>query len=136
MSDNLKSENDRDESNKKDRLQQMDSRLKNIKDLIVEEALNSDGEDIQEIKEKMMSRLAAAYSLEKMRRALKEFRDNVIIQREDQKAVHQDILTTNHPEDATSDKSEEKRGQGIANMEGIKQIIYNLNLYFLFHFCN
>ena len=119
MSENLKPENEREGADKKDKLLQMDSRLKNIKDLIIEEALNADGEDIQEIKDKVMSRLAAAYSLEKMRRALKEFRDSVIIQRESQKPAHpQDSLTTNRPEDSTGDKSEEKRSQGVTSMEG------------------
>ena len=119
MAENLKAENEREGSDKKDKLQQMDSRLKNIKDLIIEEALNADGEDIQEIKDKVMSRLAAAYSLEKMRRALNEFRDSVIIQRENQKSDHgQDNLATNRPENSNSDKNDDKRNRGGMNEEG------------------
>ncbi|XP_051163610.1 midasin isoform X2 [Leptopilina boulardi] len=124
MAENLKSENDKDE--RKDKLQQMESRLKHIKDLIIQEALNVEGTDIEEIREKVLSRLAAAYSLDKMRKALNEFRD-AVAQRESQKLSqdHQDdTLTTSPPENngISHEKIDEKRRTIISeNEEGFDE---------------
>ncbi|GLV41697.1 uncharacterized protein CBL_13364 [Carabus blaptoides fortunei] len=70
-------------------LDEMDDKLKNIEDLIIDEALKytgahegeTDPKEIQEVKDKVISRLAAAYSLEKMRRALSEFKTSLAVQR-------------------------------------------------------
>lgn len=66
------------------KLDSMDNKLKNMEGLIVDDALeySSDNEELdtkeeQEIKEKILSRLAAAYSLQKMRKALKEFKQSL-----------------------------------------------------------
>ncbi|XP_077292860.1 uncharacterized protein LOC143915913 [Arctopsyche grandis] len=66
------------------KLDSMDNKLKNMEGLILDDALeySSDNEELdtkeeQEIKEKILSRLAAAYSLEKMRKALKEFKQSL-----------------------------------------------------------
>ncbi|XP_049787714.1 uncharacterized protein LOC126191042 [Schistocerca cancellata] len=63
----------------------MDTKLRNMEDLIVNEAVKytgshegtQDPKEIQEMKDKIMSRLAAAYSLEKMRLALAEFKSSL-----------------------------------------------------------
>lgn len=60
---------------KRDKLQQIDSRLKNMKNEMIEEAVqigSKDDFDDQETKDEQMSRLTAAYNLEKLRKALHE----------------------------------------------------------------
>lgn len=70
------------------KIENLDKNLRNVEDLIVDEALHySDGEEQldskeeQEMKEKMLQKLATAYSLEKMRKALKEFKQSLQTQR-------------------------------------------------------
>ncbi|XP_047520240.1 stress response protein NST1 [Pieris napi] len=70
------------------KLENFDKKLKNMEGIIVDEALqySNNGEELdskeeQEMKEKLLSRLAAAYSLEKMRKALKEFKQSLQIQK-------------------------------------------------------
>nr|CAD7259475.1 unnamed protein product [Timema shepardi] len=71
------------------RIDNMNNKLKNIEDLIINEAVkytgahegSTDSEEIQAVKDKVMSRLAAAYSLEKMRRALGEFKSSLQAQK-------------------------------------------------------
>lgn len=91
--DNSAQETKKDQSyedkknNKSDevKINEMDSKLKNIEDSIIDEALKFTGahegavdpKEIQEVKDKVISRLAAAYNLEKMRRALNEYRSSV-----------------------------------------------------------
>ncbi|OWR45471.1 hypothetical protein KGM_215739 [Danaus plexippus plexippus] len=76
------------ESTDETKLDNIDKKLKNMEGLIVDEALNYsnigeelDSKEEQEMKEKLLSRLAAAYSLEKMRKALKEFKQSLQIQK-------------------------------------------------------
>ncbi|KAM3967682.1 LOW QUALITY PROTEIN: uncharacterized protein ACR2FA_011235 [Aphomia sociella] len=71
-----------------EKLDNIDRKLKTMEGLIVDEALHYSnvGEDLdskeeQEMKEKLLSRLAAAYSLEKMRKALKEFKQSLQTQK-------------------------------------------------------
>ncbi|GBO99346.1 hypothetical protein EVAR_582_1 [Eumeta japonica] len=66
----------------------IDQKLKNMEGYIVDEALRYsevgdelDSKEEQELKEQMITRLAAAYSLEKMRKALKEFKQSLQIQK-------------------------------------------------------
>ncbi|XP_023951930.1 uncharacterized protein LOC112055875 [Bicyclus anynana] len=70
------------------KLDNIDKKLRNMEGLIVDEALHysniggeSDSKEDQEMKEKLLSRLAAAYSLEKMRKALKDFKQSLQLQR-------------------------------------------------------
>ncbi|XP_026738938.1 uncharacterized protein LOC113501846 [Trichoplusia ni] len=70
------------------KLDNIDKKLRNMEGLIVDEALHYsnvgeelDSKEEQEMKEKLLSRLAAAYSLEKMRKALKEFKQSLQIQK-------------------------------------------------------
>lgn len=70
------------------KLDNIDKKLRNMEGLIVDEALHYsnvgeelDSKEEQEMKEKLLSRLAAAYSLEKMRKALKEFKHSLQIQK-------------------------------------------------------
>ncbi|KAK0098687.1 hypothetical protein PV326_005098 [Microctonus aethiopoides] len=71
---------------KRDKLEQMDERLKNVKNLIMKDAAkysmsDNDAEvDSQQFKDVVMARLAAAYSLEKMRRALNDFKNSIGIE--------------------------------------------------------
>lgn len=68
-----------------DKLQNMDQKLKNIEDLIIDETVKYTGshegisnpEEIQKLKDHVISRLATAYSLEKMRRALDKLKQSV-----------------------------------------------------------
>lgn len=84
----LKKEAFTDEKNTKAdnvKISEMDAKLKNIEDSIIDEAVKFtgahegavDSKEIQEVKDKVMSRLAAAYNLEKMRRALDEYRMSI-----------------------------------------------------------
>lgn len=70
------------------KLDNIDKKLRSMEGLIVDEALHYsnvgdelDSKEEQEMKEKLLSRLAAAYSLEKMRKALKEFKQSLQIQK-------------------------------------------------------
>lgn len=73
------------------KLDNIDKKLKNMEGFIVDEALHFsanvgddlDSKEEQNMKEKMLSRLAAAYSLEKMRKALKEFKHSLQTQQSD-----------------------------------------------------
>ncbi|XP_050681915.1 uncharacterized protein LOC126977231 [Leptidea sinapis] len=76
------------ELNTETKLDNFDKKLKNMEGLMVDEALHYsnvgdklDSKEEQEMKEKLLSRLAAAYSLEKMRKALKEFKQSLQIQK-------------------------------------------------------
>ncbi|XP_017120341.1 uncharacterized protein DDB_G0286299 isoform X2 [Drosophila elegans] len=68
-----------------EKLESMDKKLQSIEDFIIDETIKYTGaheglsskEDIRRIKEHVLSRLATAYSLEKMRRALDRLRKSV-----------------------------------------------------------
>nr|XP_034193355.1 uncharacterized protein LOC117610271 [Osmia lignaria]XP_034193357.1 uncharacterized protein LOC117610271 [Osmia lignaria]XP_034193358.1 uncharacterized protein LOC117610271 [Osmia lignaria]XP_034193359.1 uncharacterized protein LOC117610271 [Osmia lignaria]XP_034193360.1 uncharacterized protein LOC117610271 [Osmia lignaria]XP_034193361.1 uncharacterized protein LOC117610271 [Osmia lignaria]XP_034193362.1 uncharacterized protein LOC117610271 [Osmia lignaria]XP_034193363.1 uncharacterized p len=120
MVENLKANDHRDyqkETNdRKDKLEQMNSKQQrqNIKDLIVEDALRyADSEDatnLQKVKDKVMARIAAAYSLEKVRKALNELRNNVAVRIESQKiARSQNNQTSSFRENNNAGKASEKR---------------------------
>lgn len=71
-------------SDNESKLDNIDKKLRNMEGLIVDEALHYsnigeelDSKEEQEMKEKLLSRLAAAYSLEKMRKALKDFKQSL-----------------------------------------------------------
>lgn len=84
------------------KLQEVDTKLKNIEDSIIDEALKYtgahegtvDSKEIQEVKDKVISRLAAAYSLEKMRQALGEYKESIAKQRKQMKEADQDKTKT------------------------------------------
>lgn len=67
----------------------MDAKLRNIEEVIVNEAVKytgahegtSDTKEIQEVKDKVLAHLATAYSLEKMRQALREFKSSLLAQK-------------------------------------------------------
>ncbi|XP_049882264.1 uncharacterized protein LOC126378111 isoform X2 [Pectinophora gossypiella] len=72
------------------KLDNIDKKLRNMEGMLVDDALRYsevdeelDSKEEQEMKEKLLSRLAAAYSLEKMRKALKEFKQSLQTQRTD-----------------------------------------------------
>lgn len=68
-----------------EKLQNMNQKLKGIEDLIIDETVKYTGshegvsnpEEIQKLKDHVISRLATAYSLEKMRRALDKLKQSV-----------------------------------------------------------
>lgn len=72
------------------KIAEMDTKLKTMEDTIVDDAIKytgahegiSDSKEIQEVKDKVISRLAAAYSLEKMRNALNEYKLSVAKERD------------------------------------------------------
>ncbi|XP_073993406.1 uncharacterized protein isoform X3 [Rhodnius prolixus] len=74
----------------------IDSKMRAMEDLIVDEAIKytgahegtKDSKEIQEVKDKVMAQLAAAYSLEKMRRALGEFKASIAAQKATAPASH------------------------------------------------
>lgn len=75
-----------DDTNAK--IENLDKNLRNVEGLIVDEALHYsdvteelDSKEEQEMKEKMLQKLATAYSLEKMRKALKEFKQSLQTQK-------------------------------------------------------
>lgn len=74
-----------DTKTEEDKIKEIDEKLKNIEDAIVDDAIKYtgahegtiDSKEVQEVKDRVISRLAAAYSLEKMRRALGEYKLSV-----------------------------------------------------------
>ncbi|KAG6447044.1 hypothetical protein O3G_MSEX004710 [Manduca sexta] len=80
----VQNDNKRNAKDNDSKLDNIDKKLRNMEGLIVDEALHYsnigddlDSKEEQEMKEKLLSRLAAAYSLEKMRKALKEFKQSL-----------------------------------------------------------
>ncbi|XP_011877808.1 PREDICTED: stress response protein NST1 [Vollenhovia emeryi] len=127
MAENLKQN---DENEQKDKLEQMDTKLKYIKDLIIEEAMryatSEDEADLQKVKDKLMSRMAAAYSLQKMRKALSELRNTVAAEKEAQRTQKeaQNNFTSNFRENSNpstnsgiGSKTNEKRSSINNNIE-------------------
>lgn len=99
-----------------EKLDSMDEKLKNIEDLIIEETVKYTGahegvsrpEQIQQLKDHVISRLATAYSLEKMRRALDQLRDNVDTERH---LLHNEIEhSRDHGKGAVGDAGEDDEG--------------------------
>jgi sulfite reductase alpha subunit-like flavoprotein len=90
----------------------MEQKLKNIEDLIIDETVKytgahegiSEPEEIEKLKDHVVSRLATAYSLEKMRRALDKLKQSV----DDEKHIqHNDIVDNKRSEN--NDKEKKKR---------------------------
>ncbi|CAH1985349.1 unnamed protein product [Acanthoscelides obtectus] len=83
-----------------DKLEDLDAKLKDMEDDIIDGALKytgahegtGDPNEIQEIKDKVISRLAAAYSLEKMRNAFEEYKLTVGKQEQKNKDKEDDKL--------------------------------------------
>ncbi|XP_014471643.1 PREDICTED: uncharacterized protein LOC106742847 isoform X2 [Dinoponera quadriceps] len=132
MAENLKSKEN--ENERKDKLEQMDSKLKYIKDLISDEPLRyADLEDeteadLQKVKDKIMTRMAAAYSLQKMRKALSDLRSNVAAQKEAQKTqkeAHNNSTSSyrnnghgnTNGNDGGGDRIDEKRSEVDQNID-------------------
>ncbi|XP_043798165.1 uncharacterized protein LOC122717810 isoform X1 [Apis laboriosa] len=110
----------------KDKLNQLDSRQKNIKDLILEEAMrygnSEDDIDMQKVKDKVMARMAAAYSFEKMRKALNDLRNNVAARIEAQKAIYaQNNQSSNFRENSNIPKTKDKRINNLIETEGMEE---------------
>lgn len=123
MAENLKPSErvaNKESSEKRNMLQQIDSRLKSLEDLIIEEPLRYTGSrdaiDIQKVKDNIMARAAASYSLEKMRRALNEFQNNAALERQAQQLIAtQNNLTTDLPNNENDDK---RSGNNVGSDEG------------------
>ncbi|XP_063993160.1 uncharacterized protein LOC135170910 [Diachasmimorpha longicaudata] len=89
MADKLKApprDVERTGGERRDKLDQMDEKLRNVKNVIIEDAVRYSAADTdadsQDVKDVVMARMAAAYSVEKMRKALNEFRNSIAAQRE------------------------------------------------------
>lgn len=104
-----RTKNENDDS----KLENMDRKLKSIEDEIVDDALKytganegvTDPKDIEEVEDGIISRLAKAYSIEKMRRALGEYK--MLVDKEREKLRREE---EEEEEDVNDDTfSEEKR---------------------------
>lgn len=99
-----------------EKLNSINEKLKNIEDLIIEETVKYTGahegvsspEDIQKLKDHVISRLATAYSLEKMRHALDQLRENVDTERH---LLHNEIEP---PREEDNDEGEDKKKKRVA----------------------
>ncbi|XP_052862258.1 uncharacterized protein LOC128268975 [Anopheles cruzii] len=68
-----------------DKLESMDRKLKNIEDIILDQTVKYTGDhegltepgELQKLKDKVVARLATAYSIEKVRRTLEKLKDSV-----------------------------------------------------------
>ncbi|KAG8263464.1 hypothetical protein J6590_032154 [Homalodisca vitripennis] len=86
----------------------MDAKLRAMEDMIVDQALKytgahegmTDSEEVQAVKDRVIAQLAAAYSLEKMRKALSEFKSSIAAQ----KASAPLHSTTHSPTDVPEQK--------------------------------
>ncbi|XP_054268193.1 uncharacterized protein LOC128990010 [Macrosteles quadrilineatus] len=75
--------------NDKKGVDDMDAKLRAMEDIIVDQALKytgahegtTDTEEVQAVKDRVIAQLAAAYSLEKMRKALSEFKSSMAAQK-------------------------------------------------------
>lgn len=127
MADNLKTpmkDMTKDNGEKRDKLDQMDEKLKNVKNLIVEDAVRysttGDDADSQEVKDVVIARLAAAYSLEKMRKALNEFRNSITAQRDIQRISHnKNDNSSDENKEKNDDNNHEKRNSNMVDDEAI-----------------
>lgn len=123
MAENLNP--NKDASEKRDKLQRMDVKLRNMKNQLIEEAtqISARGNmDDQEVKDDILSKLATAYSLEKLRRALKELSDSAAAERA---AQAQNNLTANNDD---NHPSEDKRFSN--DIEELRGNTYNfINSY-------
>ncbi|KAL2719284.1 stress response protein NST1 [Vespula squamosa] len=82
------------------------------------EMMNNVGMDLGKAKDQIMNRLAVAYSLEKMRKALNEFRNNLAARKEAQKAAYaRNNLTQNFRNDESIQKTEKKQTSFNINIE-------------------
>lgn len=117
------------EESEETKIKEIDEKLKNIEDAIVDDALKYtgahegtvDSKEIQEVKDRVISRLAAAYSLEKMRRALGEYKLSIAKERNrlKQSGTNKDYLFSEEkrvsvPRKQAVDEEAEK-GQTIDN---------------------
>ncbi|CAG4977538.1 unnamed protein product [Parnassius apollo] len=105
-------------------LDYIDKNLRNMEGLIVNDAIHitKDGEKLdskeeQEIKEKLLSRLSAAYSLEKMRKALKEFKQNL----RTEEAINMKLDTDN--EELKPKRVAEKKERAIPTTKDVSNYI-------------
>ncbi|XP_044741752.1 uncharacterized protein LOC123302743 [Chrysoperla carnea] len=123
-------------------------KLRNIEDMIIDEALkytgahegaDIDSKEIQEVKDKVMSRLAAVYSLEKMRRALGEFKKSIAEQRQQLKANQlngdfelletddSDSNSENHENDSTTTSASSTSNEHVNRIPNKKDVLLHSN---------
>ncbi|XP_011302825.1 uncharacterized protein [Fopius arisanus] len=125
MADNLQSppkDLERIGGEKRDKLDQMDEKLKNVKNVIIEDAVRysaaDDDADPQEVKDVVMARMAAAYSLEKMRKALNEFRNSIAAQRDVPRNSQGKNNSSNGSKDSNGTGDYDKRSSNAIEDEG------------------
>ncbi|XP_044257427.1 uncharacterized protein LOC123006754 [Tribolium madens] len=126
-----KKESDKKNKFEELKLSEMDAKLKNMEDTIIDDALkftgahegSSDSQEIQEVKDRVISRLAAAYSLEKMRRALGEYKLSVEKEKERLKQHKSDDYDISEdkrvsvPRKQAVDEDREKNPEGDNNIK-------------------
>lgn len=113
-------------------LQQLNKKLMNMEEALVEDALKytgahegeADTKEILEIKDRIISRLAQAYSLEKMRKALSEYRMNMESEREraklddDENITEKKRVAVPRKEAVDTEKSKEVENNNIKCVHG------------------
>lgn len=126
-----KKESDKKNTPEEVKLSEMDTKLKNMEDTIIDDALKytgshegtTDSQEIQEVKDRVISRLAAAYSLEKMRRALGEYKMSLAKEKERLKQHKNDDYDISEdkrvsvPRKQAIDEEREKNPEGDNNIK-------------------
>lgn len=104
-----------DKNKNLDSMEVLDEKLKSIEESIIDDTLkytgasgaqdDIDGEEMKDVKDSIIARLATAYNVEKMRKALKEYRQS-LAQRHSE---HDEEYPDNEAEDSNEDVDKEKK---------------------------
>lgn len=130
MAENLRSPSAQDynrENERKEDLDMTEPQLKNINDLILEKLLRraqlEDSAELQKVKDKLMARIVAAYSLEKLLKALNDLKNNVAGRMETQKSAHeQNNLTSPNFRGISNSGKAERRSNNFIEEVGLDEM--------------
>ncbi|KAM8714365.1 hypothetical protein ACLKA7_014487 [Drosophila subpalustris] len=129
--DNNNNNNNQEEEEKKKRdidpekLESMDKKLQSIEDFIIEETIKYTGahegvssqDEIRKLKEHILSRLATAYSLEKMRRALDKLRQSVDVENH----LLRNVIESDSDENSLDDRWSSKKRYSVKKEQAEEQ---------------
>ncbi|KAH8357379.1 hypothetical protein KR200_007293, partial [Drosophila serrata] len=117
-----------------EKLESMDKKLQSIEDFIIDETIKYTGaheglnsrDDIRRIKDHVLSRLATAYSLEKMRRALDKLRrsvdtDNHLLRNAIEPESEENSLTSNYWQAKKSVKKDQADEEDTDQEEAVRR---------------
>ncbi|XP_029672667.1 uncharacterized protein LOC115241177 [Formica exsecta] len=102
MAENLKPKND--ENERKENLEQMDSEFWHI-------PKKEEETDLQKVKDKLMAQMAAAYSMQKMRKVLNELLKTILAQKEAQRMQKENNQTSNFRENSNANSNSGNGGK-------------------------